>query len=115
MLNIKIKKLRENYRFTQKQVADFLDIDRSTYAYYESGKTVPNIFVIDRLSELYKVSCDYLIKNSITYKNQSNMDDLISKTCMKERKLLVYFRMFPINIQNGIMDIMKAHIKEINA
>ena len=36
----KLKRLRENFNLTQQQVAEALGIDRSTYAYYELGRTL---------------------------------------------------------------------------
>lgn len=51
-----LKKLRENCGFTQQQVADTLNIDRSTYAYYETGKTTPDINTIIKLAKIYNVS-----------------------------------------------------------
>lgn len=61
-------KLAENLRFlrersglTQKRIAQYLFIDRSTYSYYESGKTQPNLKVLTRLADLYSVSIDDLV------------------------------------------------------
>ena len=84
MLHIKIKSLRENHELTQKQVADFLNIERSTYAYYESGKNLPSAPMIARLSELYSVSCDYLIKDDIKCKRISNRENLLNMTHKKK-------------------------------
>nr|WP_195985963.1 helix-turn-helix transcriptional regulator [Clostridium sp. D33t1_170424_F3] len=42
-------------------MAEFLEIDRSTYAYYESGKVVPPLHILLELSDLYKVSLDFLV------------------------------------------------------
>ena len=53
--------LREKNGLTQKQVADMLNIDRSTYAYYESGKTRPDILTIAKLARLYRISTDFLL------------------------------------------------------
>ena len=50
-----IHKLREEKGLTQKQVADHLQIDRSTYAYYESGRTRINIDVMIKLAHFYQV------------------------------------------------------------
>ena len=38
----KIKKFRKKINYTQKQVADYLGVDRSTYSYYELGKIIPD-------------------------------------------------------------------------
>ena len=51
-----IRELRKERGLTQQQVANHLNIDRSTYAYYESGRTRTNIDVIVRLAHFYKVS-----------------------------------------------------------
>ena len=51
-----IRRLRKERRMTQQQVAEHLGIDRSTYAYYESGRSKLNIDVLINLSEFYEVN-----------------------------------------------------------
>ena len=51
-----IRRLRKERGLTQQQVAEHLNIDRSTYAYYESGRSRINIDIIVRLAHFYKVS-----------------------------------------------------------
>lgn len=46
---------------TQQEVSSFLHITRSTYAYYECGKNVPQYDNLIRLAELYGVTVDYLL------------------------------------------------------
>ena len=50
-----IRKLRNERGLTQQQVADYLGIDRSTYAYYESGRSKVNTDVIVKLAHFYQV------------------------------------------------------------
>lgn len=59
----KLKKLRENFNLTQQQVAEALGVDRSTYAYYELGRTTPDLDKIDKLQRLYHVQYQDLIEN----------------------------------------------------
>lgn len=56
-----MKLLRESNGLTQKKVAQYLFVDRSTYSYYESGKTQPNLKMLTLLADLYGVSIDALI------------------------------------------------------
>ena len=56
-----IRQLRRERGLTQQQVADHLQIDRSTYAYYESGRNRINIDVITKLAHFYRVSYATLI------------------------------------------------------
>ncbi len=50
-----LKSLRKQCELTQRQVADVLHIDRSTYAYYESGTTEPDLKSIRKLSQMFNV------------------------------------------------------------
>jgi transcriptional regulator with XRE-family HTH domain len=56
-----LRKLRKANGLTQQQVAEYLHLDRSTYAYYESGRTKINIDMLLRLSELFRVSIASLV------------------------------------------------------
>ena len=61
MLSSTLKNLRKSHGFTQKQIADKLNIDRSTYSYYELGKINPSIRSMVILSELYGLSLDEIV------------------------------------------------------
>ena len=50
-----IRNLRKERNLTQQRVADSLQIDRSTYAYYESGRARINIDVIVKLAHFYQI------------------------------------------------------------
>jgi len=56
-----LRELRKKNGLTQQHVADFLHLDRSTYAYYESGRTKVNIDILLRLSRFFKVSLGSLV------------------------------------------------------
>ena len=56
-----IQKMRKANGLTQQQVADFLHLDRSTYAYYESGRTKINIDILIRLSNFFQISLATLV------------------------------------------------------
>lgn len=56
-----LKIQRKHHKLTQQQVADYLHIHRSTYTYYETGKTDSPLSTIIALTSLYHVSADYLL------------------------------------------------------
>lgn len=60
MLNIseRLRELRVKFGYTQSQIAKLLNIDRSTYAYYETGKTHPDIASLMVLTKIYNISFD---------------------------------------------------------
>lgn len=51
-----LRKLRRENGLTQRQVADLLHMDRSTYTYLELGHTRLNIENLVKLARLYRVS-----------------------------------------------------------
>ncbi len=61
LLSKKTEKLRENCGYTQQQIAEALSIDRSTYAYYEIGKTTPDINTIIKLAKIFHISYNELL------------------------------------------------------
>lgn len=50
-----LKRLRKYRNLTQQHIAEIIGIDRSTYAYYESGGLTPSIFTLIKLSEIFGV------------------------------------------------------------
>ena len=57
-----IKKLRQEKNMSQKELANKLQVAQNTLSYWESGKYEPDIDTIIKLSEIFNVSIDYLIK-----------------------------------------------------
>ena len=60
-LTKRLRYLREYNAVTQREIADALCIDRSSYAYYELGETQPSLLMLARLARLYDVTTDYLL------------------------------------------------------
>ena len=58
-----IRSLRKQMKLTQKDVADALQIERSTYAFYETGKTTPSLETLCKLSKVYCIPVDDLLKD----------------------------------------------------
>ncbi len=61
LLPKRLKQLRGFHLLTQNEVAPVLHMDRSTYAYYETGKNQPEIETLMKLARFYSVSVDFLL------------------------------------------------------
>ena len=61
LLTTQLRHLRGYNAVTQREIADALCIDRSTYAYYELGETQPSLLTLVKLARLYDVTTDYLL------------------------------------------------------
>lgn len=49
------RRYRENCGLSQSQVAKILNVDRSTYTYYETGKTQPSINTVIKIAKIFNV------------------------------------------------------------
>lgn len=57
----RLRKLRAIAKMTQQEVADHLGIQRSTYAYYETGAIEPSLTVLQQLATEFRVTVGYLL------------------------------------------------------
>ena len=58
---MRIKDLREDNDYRQKQIADYLHIKQNTYSQYETGKRELPISVLIQLARLYNTSTDFIL------------------------------------------------------
>lgn len=65
----KIKKSRIDAKLTQEQAAEALGISRQTISNWENEKSYPDIVSVLKMSDLYGVSLDYLLKGDSPMKN----------------------------------------------
>lgn len=58
----KLKDARVNAGLTQEQLAEKIMVSRQTISNWENGKSLPDIVSIIKLSDLYQISLDDLLK-----------------------------------------------------
>lgn len=76
-LEEKLQLLRKKNGYSQEQLADRLDISRQTIGKWENGQAVPELSSLIRLSELYGVTIDRMVKD----------DDVCNKNLVSSEKL----------------------------
>ena len=57
----RLKDLREDRDFTQREIAEYLNITRSTYANYEVGYRTASIEILSDLADFYGTGIDYIV------------------------------------------------------
>lgn len=58
---IGLKEIRKKKKLNQQKVAMDLNISREALSHYENGKREPSLAMLQKMSEYYNVSIDYLI------------------------------------------------------
>ena len=92
----RIKSARNDSGLTQEAAAEALSVSRQTISNWENEKSYPDIVSVIRMSDLYKVSLDYLLKGQ-TVKGESDMSYIdyldestnLIKSKQKQGKLLI--------------------------
>lgn len=83
----KIKNAREEHKLTQTQASESLLVSRQTISNWENGKSLPDILSVIRMSELYQISLDELLKGDKDMMDKIEKDIKIRKT---EKKIVKY-------------------------
>lgn len=63
MIDMNIRFFRKNMSMTQEQLAEELSVSRQTVAKWENGEVMPNISDCMRMSEIFQVSMDDLVRD----------------------------------------------------
>lgn len=79
----KNKNAREEHKLTQTQAAENLMVSRQTISSWENGKSLPDILSVIRMSELYQISLDELLKGDKAMMEKIEKDAEIRKTVTK--------------------------------
>lgn len=61
MLPNTLKLLREENGISQTEFAEYLQVTRQAYNYYENGKRNPDYDTLRKIADYFKVSTDYLL------------------------------------------------------
>lgn len=87
----RLKMMRLESKRTQQQVADYLEVRRSTYGEYERGKIVPPYDKMEKLANLFNVSVDWLVgkTNFKTYDEKYKANEEGLPDISKDLKLIL--------------------------
>ncbi len=111
----RLRTIRQEHRLTQQELANVLGMDRTTYTYYESGKTAPSAANLVKLAKIYNVTVGYLLGvednhperiRSALVKLSSSVDP-ISQLPREERALLMNFRLLDEKDREEIVQLIK--------
>lgn len=99
-----LRNLRDDYNYTQTQIAEKLNISRQAYSNYETGKRIPDIDLLIRIADIYQITLEQLliqncsrygVVNEISRPYYTAMiaesDDMIYLS-QEETELILHFR-----------------------
>lgn len=88
--------LRKQKKYSQKALADHLEITRARISSYEDGRSLPSLEFLIEISNFYNITVDILLKNNLT------IEDDISFINLSNNRIL-----FPITVDNSNDDLIE--------
>lgn len=132
MLKDNLVTLRNMIGLSQEEVAEKVGISRQAYAKWEKGMTIPDVQSCGILAELYGVSVDSLLKETMTFQGEAispgpsgkhifgtvTMNEkgqiVIPKLARDVMKLKGGERLIVLGDENEGLALVKAEVFEIN-
>ncbi|MBO5449768.1 MAG: helix-turn-helix transcriptional regulator [Ruminococcus sp.] len=108
-----LKKLRENKKLTQQDVADGINVNSSTYKNYEYGRREPDLETVSKLADFYGVTTDYLLGRDTG--EPEPIDSLASQFNMSalEKEILDNYLALPENMRGDLMEFLQKSVEKV--
>lgn len=95
-----IKKARNEAALTQEQAAEALGVSRQTISNWENGKSYPDIISVIKMSDLYSVSLDCLLKEESSMKQtyKEYLEESTNTVKSRDRQLKLILTLVTLGI-----------------
>ena len=96
-----LKYIRENLKYSQREMADRLGIYNASYSRHENGETMPMVTTLYKLGNMFNISLDWLIQNKgpmyYSEKEETGANGEISKELRQDvNELLEHMEKIPL-------------------
>lgn len=97
-----LKKIRQDNQITQEELAKKINTSRSNIANYENDKNMPSIEILNKLSEIFNCSTDYLLGKTDVRNPGQKIDDVLNEAMIGMSK----------KDYDGLTDTQKKQIRD---
>ena len=119
-----LRQCRENAGLTQKQVSDALGVERSTYAYYETGTTRPSGSMIIKLANIFNVNYSVFMEavSDVEFDNSEEDESYTSLTDVSwrdrermyalakdEQNMILLYRTLTSEQKKRVLELIKKY------
>ena len=84
----RLKTRRTTNRLSQRELADRIGVGKSQISYYENGERFPSVDVLIKLSDVFRVTTDYLLgisREKIINLSDLNDEDIAVANALKKK------------------------------
>lgn len=123
-LSEKLKDLRKRACMTQDDIAEVLDMNRTSFSKYENGASTPPLAVLRKLAKIYSVPLEYLIHDEQPFivLNESTAEDVereksdtvfnFAQLSPEERKLIMKMRLMSDEKKKDLLNSIEDNDEE---
>ena len=119
LLQENMKYYRKLLHLTQQDIADMLNVDRTTYTSYETHR-VPSLDILIKLAKIFNVTLDQLAGLSAPLVVEEDKDtfyknnDIFNKHLSHDERMLLFsLRLLTPEQQKDVSDLVYKYVKDI--
>ncbi len=109
-----LTKYRKMCGFTQQQIADMLNLNRTTYTKYETGVSEPSFEILKKIVSIYGVDVNAILGEDTFEKNLTDFIMPMYNLTKEEQELVGVFRMFNREEKDKLLKVLKEMKEEKN-
>lgn len=116
-INEKLKQLRTNKKLSQNELAKILNVSLSSYQKYEREKNsvTPSLDVLNRISDYYNVTIDYLLGKETSENDVFNILSAQYNLTELEKDILKTYSTLPPNVRKELNKYIKSMVKAVES
>ena len=116
-INEKLKQLRTNKKLSQNELAKILNVSLSSYQKYEREKNsvTPSLDVLNRISDYYNVTIDYLLGKETSENDVFNILSAQYNLTELEKDILKTYSTLPPNVRKDLTTYIKSMVKAVES
>jgi transcriptional regulator with XRE-family HTH domain len=116
MFNSRLKELREEKRYSYRDLAELCGVSKSAIVMYEQGKRNPKREVLEAFADIFNVDMDYLLCRSdirSAYANQIKTSPAEPELSEGEMMLIKLFRQIPPEKQKDFLEMGRLYANSL--
>lgn len=112
----RIKSLRKKAGLTQKELGKLITVSQQAIHQYENSESEPDISTLKKMSEIFQVSIDTIVKNDYIFEFQENIANppANNKINIETYNLIYKYENLPKDIKSNLYSLIDQIFKVQN-
>ncbi len=116
-INEKLKQLRTAKKLSQNELSKILNVSLSSYQKYEREKNsvTPSLDVLNRISDYYNVTIDYLLGKEVSENDVFNILSVQYNLTELEKDILKTYSTLPPDARKELIKYLKSMVEAVES